>query len=212
MHPLLQGRMRPALYLGLWLGIGALLVTLLVLFQPRPIGHAAAFVAPLTLVFASICLSAWWVCRANPLATTPTFRLAASTIGAALQAGAVWVGLAALWAAFLSARLHIGPDRDGMVRDLAVVFAAGVVLYGQSIVVHYFLIAFESARDAERRVMASQVNAREAELRALRAQLNPHFLFNSLNSISALTGHDTEAARRMCQLLGDFLRTSLALG
>src|SRR5262249_42091949 len=43
-------------------------------------------------------------------------------------------------------------------------------------------------------------------------QLHPHFLFNSLNSISALTGREPEAARRMCQLLGDFLRTSLALG
>ncbi len=61
-------------------------------------------------------------------------------------------------------------------------------------------------------MLESQVTARDAELRALRAQLNPHFLFNSLNSISALTGPDPEAARTMCQLLGDFLRTSLTLG
>jgi LytS/YehU family sensor histidine kinase len=98
------------------------------------------------------------------------------------------------------------------MRDLAVMFVAGVILYGQSIAVHYVLLAFESARAAERRVLESQVTAREAELRALRAQLNPHFLFNSLNSISALTGSEPEAARRMCQLLGDFLRLSLALG
>ena len=52
----------------------------------------------------------------------------------------------------------------------------------------------------------------EAELRALRAQLNPHFLFNSLNSINALIGSDPEGARRMCERLGDFLRRSLALG
>src|SRR4029077_6595091 len=84
--------------------------------------------------------------------------------------------------------------------------------YAQSIVIHYLMLAFESARDAERRVYESQVSAREAELRALRAQLNPHFLFNSLNSISALTGPDPEAARRMCQLLGDFLRSSLSVG
>jgi LytS/YehU family sensor histidine kinase len=99
-----------------------------------------------------------------------------------------------------------------MLRDLAVLFVAGIILYAQSIAVHYVLLAFESARAAERRLLESQVTAREAELRALRAQLNPHFLFNSLNSISALTGSDPEAARRMCQLLGDFLRTSLALG
>ena len=54
--------------------------------------------------------------------------------------------------------------------------------------------------------------AREAELRSLRTQIDPHFLFNSLHSISALTTADPPAARRMCVLLGDFLRDSLALG
>src|SRR5262249_19044525 len=64
----------------------------------------------------------------------------------------------------------------------------------------------------ERRILETQVTAREAELRALRAQLNPHFLFNSLNSINALVGADPEGARRMCAGLGDFLRRTLALG
>jgi LytS/YehU family sensor histidine kinase len=53
------------------------------------------------------------------------------------------------------------------------------------------------------------VLTRDAELRALRAQVNPHFLYNSLNSISALTGSDAAAARRMCLLLAEFLRTTL---
>ena len=61
-------------------------------------------------------------------------------------------------------------------------------------------------------MLETEVTAREAELRALRAQLNPHFLFNSLNSINALVGSDPEAARRMCEGLGDFLRRTLALG
>jgi two-component system sensor histidine kinase AlgZ len=49
-------------------------------------------------------------------------------------------------------------------------------------------------------------------LRALRAQIDPHFLFNSLQSISALTTSDPAAARRMCLLLAGFLRETLALG
>jgi LytS/YehU family sensor histidine kinase len=56
------------------------------------------------------------------------------------------------------------------------------------------------------------VLARDAELRSLRSQLDPHFLFNCLNSISALTTADPAAARRMCLLLGEFLRETLALG
>lgn len=47
---------------------------------------------------------------------------------------------------------------------------------------------------------------REAELSGLRQQLQPHFLFNSLNSISALAGSRPEEARKMIQQLSDFLR------
>ncbi len=50
---------------------------------------------------------------------------------------------------------------------------------------------------------------REAELAKLRQQLQPHFLFNSLNSISALAGSQPEQARKMVQQLSDFLRGTL---
>ena len=50
---------------------------------------------------------------------------------------------------------------------------------------------------------------KEAELYKLRQQLQPHFLFNSLNSISALTGTQPENARHMIQQLSDFLRGTL---
>jgi two-component system sensor histidine kinase AlgZ len=60
--------------------------------------------------------------------------------------------------------------------------------------------------------MQASILAREAELKALKAQVNPHFLFNSLNSISALTSSDAPRAREMCVLLGDFLRRTLGLG
>ena len=51
--------------------------------------------------------------------------------------------------------------------------------------------------------------AREAELFKLRQQLQPHFLFNSLNSISALTGSQPEKARHMIHQLSEFLRGTL---
>ncbi len=51
--------------------------------------------------------------------------------------------------------------------------------------------------------------SREAELSKLRQQLQPHFLFNSLNSISALTGTQPDKARYMIQQLSDFLRGTL---
>ena len=58
----------------------------------------------------------------------------------------------------------------------------------------------------------SEIAPGDAELKVLKAQKNPHFLFNSLNSISALTSIDPARAREMCLLLADFLRMTLRLG
>jgi two-component sensor histidine kinase len=211
-HPILAGRLRQLLYLGVWLGIGGLLGAVLELVHPRPFGALAVYLAPLVVLYAFVCLSAWWVSRANPPATTPIERLLSVVGGASVLASVMWTMLATMWAVVLARISHQVPDRALIRLDTTVISVAGFVLYAQSMAGHYFLLTVEAARDAEHRLLTSQVSAREAELRALRAQLNPHFLFNSLNSISSLAGSEPESARRMCQLLGDFLRTSLSLG
>jgi hypothetical protein len=64
-------------------------------------------------------------------------------------------------------------------------------------------------REIEERKISMEKMAREAELSSLRQQLQPHFLFNSLNSISALVGSKPEKARQMIQELSDFLRGTI---
>jgi len=66
----------------------------------------------------------------------------------------------------------------------------------------------EEQENRQRKTDAERLS-REAELFKLRQQLAPHFLFNSLNSISALTGSQPEQARKMIQQLSDFLRGNL---
>jgi len=211
-HPIFSSRLRLGLYLLGWLTLAPLMAALLMILVRRPFADAFAFAGPLTLFYASACLSAWWVCRAHPLGGTHPVRTLLTVFSAAVQASAVWVAAGALWGAILARGFGIDPGRATRLFDLVPLFLAGVPLYLLSVMAHYMILAFEVSREAERRVFESQVTAREAELRALRAQLNPHFLFNSLNSISALAAPDPEAARRMCQLLGDFLRMSLSLG
>jgi len=64
-------------------------------------------------------------------------------------------------------------------------------------------------QEADNRALAAEKLAREAELSRLRQQLQPHFLFNSLNSISALAGSRPEEARKMIYQLSDFFRGTL---
>jgi two-component system, LytTR family, sensor kinase len=73
----------------------------------------------------------------------------------------------------------------------------------------WFWFYFNEQQDATKRREATEKMAREAELSSLRQQLQPHFLFNSLNSISALAGTKPEEARKMIQQLSDFLRGTL---
>jgi LytS/YehU family sensor histidine kinase len=64
-------------------------------------------------------------------------------------------------------------------------------------------------KEQEKRRNDAEQLAKEAELAKLRQQLQPHFLFNSLNSISALAGSRPNEARKMIQQLSDFLRGTL---
>ena len=96
--------------------------------------------------------------------------------------------------------------------QMPLLIASGVLLFWSAAMFHYLLIAFENSRAAVARGLELEVLAREAELKALRAQIDPHFLFNSLNSISALTSSDPQGARNMCVLLAEFFRNCVKLG
>ena len=212
MHPLFARRGHLWLYLLLWVIAGGVLSTVLVGQRGIGWGVAAIVAIPLATVFSFVCLSAWYVARGMPLAGTGALRVVATALSAALVSSALWLVFARAWFLFVLRRFGID--------DAAAVFAAvqpllygfGVLLYLLSLAVSYLAAVFEASQEAERRGLQSQVLAREAELRSLRAQIDPHFLFNSLHSISALTTADPPAARRMCLLLADFLRQSLALG
>ena len=67
----------------------------------------------------------------------------------------------------------------------------------------------QEQKEMDARKLEGERIAKDAELVKLRQQLQPHFLFNSLNSISALTGSQPEKARHMIQQLSDFLRGTL---
>ena len=212
MHPILARGGRLALYLGFWIFVGVLLASLLVT-QARFDWREASLVAlPLALAYAFVCLSAWYVSRSMPLAVTGAARIVLTALTASIISSSLWLVAARIWMQILVRRGWLSHPSGGTAGIDSLLLGFGFLLYLLSLAVSYLLAAFEQSREAERRALRGQVLAREAELRLLRAQIDPHFLFNSLHSISALTGSDPSAARRMCLLLADFLRESLVLG
>ena len=77
--------------------------------------------------------------------------------------------------------------------------------------VHAVAAYYLSLQQVQLHLAQAQSAARDAELRALRLQVNPHFLFNSLNAISALvSAQSNREANRMLACVSDFLRATLA--
>jgi two-component system LytT family sensor kinase len=68
---------------------------------------------------------------------------------------------------------------------------------------------YNSYRKGELKASQLRTQLVQSQLEALKMQVHPHFLFNTLHSISALLSKDTEAARKMITRLGDFLRLTL---
>src|SRR5437762_5087543 len=211
MHPLLS-RNRLGLYLLAWAPLTATSIYVLVTRGGLGWLQATALAVSVFLFYAFLCLSAWYPCRATPLGRVSFLRLLLTHLSAAVLISFVWTQAgAALSYAILS------PEKFEAIRtqfrpQLNSIFTIGVLLYLLSVAFHYVLIAMENSRHAEAQAVETTMLARDAELKALKAQLNPHFLFNSLNSISALTSIDPARARDMCVLLGDFLRTTLRVG
>jgi len=198
MHPIFSRRAWFAAYLAA-AGVGAVLFAVLLRIAGQLSWlEAAELAVPLTLLYAFVCLTPWYLCRQLPLGTTSPLKIALDHGGAAVLATGLWIAAAQL----LGRLLEIGSRGQTAIPYLA---AVGLLLYCLSVALHYMLLAMRDSRMAA-------IQARDAELRALKAQVNPHFLFNSLNSIAALAVSDPPQAREMCILLSDFLRRTLGMG
>ncbi len=88
-------------------------------------------------------------------------------------------------------------------------FALSTLLIACTGIIGLLWYSLQEQKEAELRSNHAEKMLKEAELFKLREQLQPHFLFNSLNSISALTISDATGARHMIQQLSDFLRSTL---
>jgi two-component system sensor histidine kinase AlgZ len=223
MHPILAVKGRLLLYLVAWFPAGGLLAALLAFSGAFTWPEAFVFSMPVALVYAFVCLGAYYLCRAVPVGSTALLRLASTQLTAAGVSASLWVLAGRGWVELL-VRWGIPPASSGSLspfgpspgesyaRGAPVVFGVGVLLFLLASSLQYVILALEASRKAETQALEFKLLSRDAELKALRAQIHPHFLFNALNSISALTVSQPEQARRMCLLLGDLLRRSLTLG
>lgn len=131
----------------------------------------------------------------------PRLLLAALLVGAAQTAALD--GTLFLEGAFSSVSPGAAP---GIL--LATVFFSAL-LVGSWLAIYFVVLSVRRRRTAEVDALLAQVLARESQLRSLQQQLNPHFLFNCLNSLRGMIDEDPRRARDMVTELADLLRAAL---
>ncbi|PZU19738.1 MAG: sensor histidine kinase [Shinella sp.] len=156
--------------------------------------------------YALFSLNRWARNRGPSESALPVFIVAAFLIS--LVAAPSWGAFGYVAQTVLPLPQLAAPDWNGFVNDTAM---GAALFFGWSCLFICLVFSFE-LHDRGRRLAAAREEALSSQMRALRYQVNPHFLFNTMNSIAGLIEEgETGKAQRMTLSLSTFLRTTLSL-
>ena len=205
-HPFLSNQNK-VYYSIIWLFISGLYALVLFYSYVFPINEAIVDSLVFNAVFAVLGLAYWFIVRYNSFDADQLINFFASHIVAA--------GLSIAGAIFLSvtALKNIFPGNEEYLIYLqeSVPWRAGLGLmyYSITILVYHLIKYYGDLTEKAKSQSQLETMLRDSELEMLKSQINPHFIFNSLNSISSLTITAPERARDMVIKLSEFLRYSL---
>ena len=161
-----------------------------------------------SLLYSGIALSLWYPFRyfnSGEVRTT-------TVISNLVASGAISVTLWVLITKYIM--LLVLPDKNSYQVYWDDTFpyriGTGIFIYGIIILSYYLFISLSNLSEKNAKEARLESLVKETELKMLRSQINPHFLFNSLNSISSLTITDPEKARDMVIKLSEFMRYALS--
>lgn len=161
-----------------------------------------------TITIASLLgVAIWWLTARVPWPERlrPTFFL--FHLGTAGVYAVVWILLDVTITAAMKGRDPLAAARSAPLFGLD--WTLGALLYGLFVGLCYNVRAYRRYRSQQEAVARAESLAASARLDALRAQLNPHFLFNALHSLAPLVRHDQKAAEEAIDRLGELLRYAL---
>lgn len=209
-HPVFKNTKTIILYFGIWILIAGIQFAILIFQYHFPLEIALADSLIFNLLFAAIGLPMWFIVRYSSPSTRTRFNIFFNHLTSLVLLIVIWfgVGYSILSLIFQDETAY----NDFLTVSIPMRLISGVLLYLLVGLVFYLLIYNFNLQ--EKLKMEARLNTllKETELNMLKSQINPHFLFNSLNSISSLTVTDPVKAREMVIKLSDFLRYSVSSG
>jgi sensor histidine kinase YesM len=207
-HPVLQERERLIVWWLVWLLLG---LGQFALFYFAYGGFVEISIPDIIIsftIYSGIALVLWYPFRFFNSTNTKSLIL----ISNLLLSGILTVGLWIIAIKYLLLLIFQGNNnyQAYWTATLPYRIGTGAFIYGLIILTYYLIISLTNLSEKKAKEAQLESIVKETELKMLRSQINPHFLFNSLNSISSLTITDSEKAREMVEKLSDFMRYALS--
>ena len=207
-NPILSDVKNFYLYLIFWLIIIAINFLLLNFVLKFDVVSSLIDSFVFNLILGGLGLSFWYSTRYISFENTSFYKILGNHIIGAIVVSALW-----LFSGYIVIKYLFTLNSnyyEFFTTTLPWRFLIGVLIY-LVITSFYYLIIYYSGFQERKLYEAELKNlVTQAELKSLKFQINPHFIFNSLNSMSALTTIDPEKARSMILKLAEFLRYTLA--
>jgi sensor histidine kinase YesM len=194
-------------YIILWVVLGAIHFSLL--YYGYGLSMLAAFGDSLVFnaLFAVIGSGLWFMVKYSDLQTKKFGELAFYHLSGAAVTILAW--MMASYLILNNLFSHNDYYRDFLAETRSLRIITGLMFYTLLVTGYYLLINFRELKEKKQKEAQLTNLLKEAELNMLRSQIRPHFLFNSLNSISSLTMTDPGKAQEMVIKLSEFMRYSL---
>jgi two-component system, LytTR family, sensor kinase len=207
-HPILSNKVRLILWWLVWffLALGQSLLFYYAFGSFIEISLVDSLVS--LLIYSGIGLSLWYPFRFFNTGETRTSAIISNLVASGALSITLWV----LITKFIMTTVL--PEQNNYQAYWAATFpyriGSGVFIYGLIIMTYYLFVSLTNLSEKNAKEAKLESLVKETELKMLRSQINPHFLFNSLNSISSLTITDPEKARDMVVKLSEFMRYALS--
>ena len=208
LNPLSKNRNYLITYFIVWLVIILLQSFIIFYFYDVNLRISIGDSLVFNLIFALVGYNLWYVIRFNLKENSTIFDTLINHLVVAVIIISTWIGGA--WLILTNTFSDAVTYHQFLNDSLPWRVIMGIFYYLLFIMYYYVMLYYEDLQEKLKIENQLQNLVQEAELNALKSQINPHFLFNSLNSISSLTITNPDKAQEMVIKLSDFLRYSLS--
>ena len=207
-HPVFLNARSVSVYFGLWALIAGVHFSIYYFIYFIPVEVSMADSLVFNSLFCSVGISMWYIVRYTIPDQKNIWNVVFNHISFLTLAQVVWIGLSytILSTIFRANNVYI----DLLVLSIPFKIIVGIIFYAVIALTYYLFIYYINLQEKVKVESRLREVLKETELNMLKSQINPHFLFNSLNSISSLTITNPDKARDMVIKLSDFLRYSVS--